>query len=388
MLKSVTPGTLLCGDIMFHGKIHRKFDYVLFMLILILMFIGVVALASATHSIPVEGMTEVERQVIWIFISIGVMLFVSIIDYETLGNYSFRFFIGIIVLLIAVFFTRPVNGASSWFDLGFFSFQPSEIAKIVLIISLAKHLDRIVSKDQMGINKPSNIIMVSLHVGVPVLLILMQPDFGTAMVIVAITFAMAFLANMSYKYIGSLAAVGIFSLGLLRFFLLKGHDLFFDKYQANRIRVFFDPSLDPLGSGYNVLQSKLAIGSGQLSGMGLFKGTQTQLGYIPAKTTDFIFSVIGEELGFIFCAFVVMLFVMLLLRLLYISKNSKDFYGSLIVVGVVAMIGVHVLVNIGMTIGVVPVTGIPLPFISYGGSSLLTNMIGIGLVMSVAAKSK
>ena len=379
---------LRSGDIMFNKKLFEKFDYVLFMIILALMAIGIVALTSATHAIPTGDMADVEKQVMWIIISITAMLAVAAFDYETLGSYSFRLYVLMLVLLIAVLFTRPINGASSWFNLGPFAFQPSEIAKIILIISLAKHIDRITSKDENAINKPKNILMLLLHVGIPILLIMKQPDFGTAMVIVSIVFIMVFLANMSYKYVGTVAIGGVLGIGLLRFFILKGNNLFFSEYQAKRIKVFFDPTLDPHGSGYNVLQSKLAIGSGQVSGMGLLNGTQTQLGNIPAKTTDFIFSVIGEELGFIFCALIVVLFVLLLLRCISIARISKDFYGALITVGVMTMIGIHVLVNIGMTIGLVPVTGIPLPFISYGGSSLLTNMMGIGLVMSVAAKNK
>ncbi len=379
---------LLYGDAMFSSKIHRKFDYVVLLLVFLLMSVGVLALSSATQAFSTGNMGDVQKQVIWIAVSLIIMIVVSTIDYEALGVYSFWFYLGIIVLLIAVLFMPEINGARSWFDFGFFSIQPGELAKIVLIISLAKHIDKIVSKDPEGINKPKNMIMLLIHAGLPVSLILIQPDFGTAMVIVAILGAMAFMANMSFKYIGTVAILGILSIGVLRYFILNGHNLFFSEYQAKRIRVFFDPTLDPLGSGYNVLQSKLAIGSGQFYGMGLFKGTQTQLGNIPAKTTDFIFSVIGEELGFVICTIVVSLFVLLLLRLIHIAKNASDFYGTLIVIGVTAMIGVHVLVNVGMTIGLVPVTGIPLPFISYGGSSFLTNMIGIGLVMGVAGKAK
>lgn len=370
---------------MFNKRVYSKFDYVLFLIIIILMSIGVVALMSATQTVATGDMTEVHKQLVWIIISIIAMMLVASIDYETLGAYSSRFYLAILVLLVAVIFTNPVNGASSWFNLGFFSFQPSEVAKIVLIVSLSKHINKIVSKDEMGVNRLENIIKVLLHAGIPILLILKQPDFGTAMVIVAIVFAMVFMANMRYLYAGIIAITGILGTTIFLILIFNGNNLFLDAYQADRIRVFLDPTLDPTGRGYNVLQSKLAIGSGQISGMGLFQGTQTQLGNIPAKTTDFIFSVIGEELGFVFCTIVIVLFVLLLLRCIHIAKTARDFYGTLIVIGVTAMIGVHMLVNIGMTIGLVPVTGIPLPFISYGGSSLLTNMMAIGLVMSVAA---
>ena len=370
---------------MLNKKMYKKFDYILLIIILALMSIGVVGLMSATQG----NMADVYKQLTWVVFSIVGMVIIATIDYEMLGSYSFRIYLSIMILLIAVLFTRPINGARSWFDFGPFSIQPGELAKIFLIITLAKHIDKIVSKDEKGINKPKNLILVFLHAGLPIVLIMIQPDFGTAVVIIAITLAMIFLGNISYKYVIPVVLVGIVSIFLLRYLILiHNMDLFFNHYQAERIRVFFDPQIDPRGSGYNVLQAQMAIGSGQLNGMGLFKGTQTQLGSIPAKTTDFIFAVIGEELGFVFGAIVVLLFVLLLIKCVSIAKMSKDFHGSLIAVGVTTMIGIHVLVNIGMNIGLVPVTGIPLPFISYGGSSFLTNMMGIGLVMSVAAKAK
>lgn len=373
---------------MFNNKVQRKFDYVILIIVFLLMVIGIVALVSATQAFSTGDTLGIQKQIIWIVASMLIMILVSKIDYEILGGYSFWFYLAIMLMLIGVLFTPRINGARSWFDFGFFSIQPGELAKIALIVSLAKHIDRILSKDQLGINNLKNIIMLALHVCIPVSLIMIQPDFGTAMVIVAIICSMVFIANVSFKFVGTVAISGVLGIGLLRYMILRGNNLFFDDYQAKRIRVFFDPTLDPTGSGYHVIQSKLAIGSGQLYGMGLFKGTQTQLGNIPEKTTDFIFSVIGEELGFIVCTIVVMLFVLLLLRFIHVAKESKDMYGTLIVVGVTAMIGVHVMVNIGMTMGLIPVTGIPLPFMSYGGSSLLTNMMGIGLVMSVASKIK
>lgn len=373
---------------MFEKKIFGKFDIVTTLIVIILMTVGVIALISATQAYANDDFSWVRKQVFWIFAGFIAMVVISVIDYEALGYYGFQLYIIIMILLIAVLFTKPINGASSWFDLGFFSIQPSEIAKIVLIITLAKHIEKILSKDELGINKPKSIITLIIHAGLPTLLILNQPDFGTAMVIIAILVAMVFIANINYKFIGGIAALGIAVIAVIRYFILKGNNLFFLPHQAKRIRVFFNPELDPLGSGYNVLQSQLAIGSGKLTGMGFLQGTQTQLGNIPAKTTDFIFSVIGEELGFVACAVVVMLYVFLLLRGIYLASNARDMYGTLIATGVTAMLATHVIVNIGMTMGLVPVTGIPLPFISYGGSSLLTNMMGIGLLMNVAAGVK
>jgi rod shape determining protein RodA len=374
---------------MFNKRLFEKLDYVLLLIIVLLMATGIVALTSAMNVFLTGAMGEIDKQIIWIVISLGAMLVIAAIDYETLGNFSFRWYAIIIILLTAVLFTRPINGASSWFNFGFLSFQPSEIAKIVLIISLAQHINKIVTKDEWGINKPKNMMLLGIHVGLPLILVLKQPDFGTACVIVSIVVAMIFIGNIKFRYVGLAVLLGAVCILLLWYFVsVQKNDLLFSHYQAERIRVFLNPSLDPRGSGYNVLQSQMAIGSGELLGMGLFNGTQTQLGNIPAKTTDFVFAVIGEELGFVVSAIVVVLFVLLMIRCVYIAKISKDFYGTLVSVGVMAMIGVHVFINIGMTMGLVPVTGIPLPFISYGGSSLLTNMMGIGLVLSVSAKSK
>jgi rod shape determining protein RodA len=373
---------------MFMKRSVGKTDFVLIAILLLLISVGILCLMSVTHLFATGDISSVRKQIIWAIISFAAMLVVSKIDYEILGNYSLNIYGLIIFLLIAVLFTRPINGASSWFNIGFFSFQPSEIAKIVLIITLAKHIDRIMSKDEEGINNIKNLIMIFIHVGIPVFLIMRQPDFGTAMVIIVIVLSMIFLANIKYKYVTALVGLGIAGLASLRYLVFNGYLSFLNSYQVDRIKVFFDPSLDLRGSGYNVAQAKLAIGSGQLAGMGLFKGTQTQLGNIPENSTDFIFSAIGEELGFIVCAIIVISFLFLFLRGIYIAKMSKDNMGSLIVIGVMAMLGVHVFINIGMNIGLVPVTGIPLPFISYGGSSLLTNMLGIGLVLGVYAKNK
>ena len=382
------PGILL-GERMFNQRLFRKLDYVLLLNILLIMGIGIVALSSAINVTSTGDYNGVIKQLLWILVSFTAMLVVALLDYEALGSFSFRWYAIIIILLIAVLFTRPINGASSWFNFGIVSFQPSEIAKIILIISLARHIDNTMIKDELGMNKPKNLLLVAIHVGLPLLLILKQPDFGTAFVIFGIVLVMLFMSNIKYKYIGTFVFLGIVAVTLIWYFLMiQKNDLFFSHYQAERIRVLFDPAADPRGSGYNVLQAQMAIGSGQLYGMGLYKGTQTQLGNIPAKTTDFIFSVIGEEMGFVICAIVIVLYVLLLLRCAYIAYTAKDNYGRLVAVGVLTMIGIHVLVNIGMNIGIMPVTGIPLPFISYGGSSLLTNMMGIGLVLSVHSKSE
>ena len=259
------------------------------------------------------------------------------------------------------------------------SLQPSEFAKIVLIITMARIIDNF--KQKGTLNKPINILLLFLIISLPVLLIIMQPDYGTAMVILVMVAVMLFVGGIKWRYIiGAVTAVAII--------IPVAYNYFLPQHAKNRIEVFLNPESDPRGAGYNIIQSKLAVGSGQLWGMGLFNGNQTQLGILPMKTTDFIFPVISEEMGFIISSLVILLFVVLLIRIINIAKTSKDSFGGLVCVGIFAMIFAHFVENVGMGMGLLPITGIPLPFISYGGSSMLTNMIAIGLVMSVACRRK
>ena len=259
------------------------------------------------------------------------------------------------------------------------SLQPSEFAKIVLILTLAQIINYF--KQKGTLNKPQNLLLIFLLVGLPTFLIIKQPDYGTAMVILAITAIMLFAGGIKWRYIIGVIAAVVIIVPLAYNYILPQH-------AKNRIEVFLNPELDPRGAGYNIIQSKLAVGSGQLWGMGLFNGNQTQLGILPMKTTDFIFPVISDEMGFIISSLVILLFVVLLIRLANIAKTSKDDFGGLICIGVFAMIFAHFVENVGMGMGLLPITGIPLPFISYGGSSMLTNMIAIGIVMSVACRRK
>lgn len=259
------------------------------------------------------------------------------------------------------------------------SLQPSEFAKIVLIITIARIIDYF--KQKGTLNKPLNILLLFLVIALPTLLIIKQPDYGTAMVLLVTVALMLFVGGIKWRYIISAILAVAIVVPLAYNYVLPEH-------AKKRIDVFLNPSLDPRGAGYNIIQSKLAVGSGQLWGMGLFNGNQTQLGILPMKTTDFIYPVISEEMGFVFSSLVIILFVALLIRIINIAKTAKDSFGGLLCIGVFAMIFAHFVENIGMSMGLLPITGIPLPFISYGGSSMLTNMIAIGLVMSVACRRK
>lgn len=347
-------------------------------IVFLLFAIGAVALFSANGKEEISD-NEYMKQIIWFGVGVLVMIIIMSIDYEVWRKLWIPLYALILLMLFLVLFTEPINGATSWFSVGGISIQPSEFSKIVLILGLASLLAYYSEKKK--INHPLSLLVILAFIAIPTLLIIKQPDYGTAMVFFAISVIMIFSAGISLWYVISAAIIACASLPFVYLYILPEH-------AKERILVFLNPQTDPLGSGYNIIQSMLAVGSGQLFGMGLFNGNQTQLGYLPMKTTDFIFSVISEEMGFVISALVVLLFVLLIIRIFHIAKNAKDTFGSLIATGIGAMFLAHFLENVGMTIGLMPITGIPLPFISYGGSSMLTNCIAIGLVLSVNKKRK
>ena len=243
-----------------------------------------------------------------------------------------------------------------------------------MIITLSKLITKI--KEKNKINNIWYLLLLFVIIAVPILLVVKQPDYGTAMVMLAVFFALIFTAGISLWYIFGAATIFAVSFPFLYIYILPEH-------AKDRINVFLNPQSDPLGAGYNIIQSMLAVGSGQVWGMGLFNGNQTQLGYLPMKTTDFIFSVISEEMGFVFSVITIVLFILLIVRTFYIAKNAKDSFGTLLASGIGMMFFAHFLENVGMTIGLMPITGIPLPFVSYGGSSMLTNCMAVGILISI-----
>ena len=282
-------------------------------------------------------------------------------------------------MLIAVLFTTPVNGASSWFDLKAFTFQPSEFAKIFVILTLASLICKIQERGQDEINKPAKLIMSLLVVIVPVFVIILQPDYGTAMAFIIATALMLFVAGMDKKYIIGICIIAIIAAPILYNFVLPEH-------AKSRIQVYLNPESDARGAGYNIIQSKLAIGAGKLFGMGVLKGNQTQLGFLYPKTTDFIFSVISEEMGFVVAGSVIIIYVIMITKAIFIAKTAKDDLGSYIAIGIAGIFIFHMIENIGMTMGLLPITGVPLPFVSYGGSSLVTNYILLAILMNISGR--
>lgn len=362
------------------NRFLKKFDLTLFWTTIVLSLYGILIISSATKSSGLDSgsLSFIKTQSISTILGIGIMLILININYEVLGSLYIPIYVVCNLLLASVFFfgTGVEDwGARSWIRIGSIGFQPAEVAKVGIIISVAKfiHLNKHKLNNLVTLGK---ILLFSLF---PVIFVLKQPDFGTSMVYVFFVFVMIFVAGIDRKYILYTVGAGIASLPLV--WLSLG------EYQKDRIFNFLNPVRDTMGSGYQALQSQIAVGSGKLFGMGLYKGSQTQFGFLPEKQTDFIFAVVGEELGLIGGIALLSLYFLMLYRLIYIAKNARDTFGKLIVTGVFAMLFIHIFENIGMTMGLTPITGIPLPFMSYGGTFQLTNMVAIGLALSVSKKS-
>ena len=357
-------------------KILKNMDWGILLCIVILLTIGLVALFSATQNSNYE---EFRKQIMWLAFSIPLVIILTFVDYKTISKISPILYIIMLITLIAVLFTKSINGATSWFNIGGLSIQPAELAKVIVIISLATYISRLQEQGKDQISRPTRLLLALLIVAVPILLIIKQPDYGTACTFVVATIFMLFAAGIKKRYIITGILLTVILLPVLYFFVLPEH-------AKTRIDVFLNPNLDPRGAGYNVIQSKLAIGAGEFLGMGVLKGNQTQLGFLYPKSTDFIFAVIGEEMGFIIAATVIVTYVILITKAIYIAKTAKDNLGSYIAIGIAGVFLFHMTENIGMTMGLLPITGVPLPFVSYGGSSLLTNLMMIGLLLGISGR--
>ena len=357
-------------------KILKNIEWSILISTIILVIIGLVALTSATKNSNYE---ELKKQILWLTISIPILIVVIFVDYDIFAKISPILYGIILTLLVAVLFTSAINGATSWFDIGPFSFQPAEFAKVVIVLFIAWLITKIQKNGRNQINRVLKLGLLLIAFAVPVLLIIKQPDYGTAMAFVSAFIFMLFVAGLKKRYIIPSILLVVILVPVLYFFVLPEH-------AKSRIDVYLNPDLDPRGAGYNIIQSKLAIGAGQLLGMGLFKGNQTQLGFLYPKTTDFIFSLIGEEMGFVVAASIIFLYVVLITKSIYVAKTAKDDLGSYIAMGIAGIFFFHMIENIGMTMGLLPITGVPLPFVSYGGSSLLSNFIMIGLLLNISGR--
>lgn len=355
-------------------RIFRDMDYVLFFAVLALISIGIILIGSATHinETGIANANFVKRQALFAIISILFGFFLMRLDYKGLQEISPYLYVFNIVLLLAVMFIgTSALGAQRWIQIGSITLQPSEFSKIIMIICMAEFL----TSRWEFLDSFFSWLPVFAYMFVPFVLVMKQPDLGTSLVFVAILTGMMIVTGFKTKYFLYLFGAGIVSFPLL-WHILK-------EYQKMRIRVFVNPGLDPYGAGYHVIQSMIAIGSGTFLGKGLYHGTQSQLNFLPENHTDFIFAVAGEEFGLVGTVIILLLYLIVIYRGIMIAKNCNDDFGTLLAVGIVSVLTFHVLVNVGMTAGIMPVTGVPLPFISYGVSSLTTNMILVFILENI-----
>ena len=345
-------------------------DWLLLGAALLIAVMGIVQIYSATAGTRFAGAHV--RQIYWVLIGVGLLLFVCFYDYHNLLNYAPWFYLAVLVLLVTTLFLgSQISGARRWIQLGGFTFQISEIAKLSVILLLARFLGEF----QAGEVSLLDVGKVALAVGVPTVLIAVQPDLGTALTMVPIAVISLFLAGLRLRYFGAMLLVGVLALPVAVHFLKP--------YQKERIATFLNPEADPKDSGYQVLQSKIAVGSGQLWGKGTAQGTQTQLRFLPVPHTDFIFAAYAEEHGFVGVLLGLMLYGIAMLRLVSSAQTAPDAAGMFLVAGFLGVFAFQILVNVGMVVGYLPVTGIPLPLMSYGGSSVVFTCLAIGLANGV-----
>ncbi|MCX5780876.1 MAG: rod shape-determining protein RodA [Firmicutes bacterium] len=363
--------------------------YFLAILIAILAF-GLVTMSSASSGITSDPYFYLKKQALFLVLGIIAALLIVRFDYTQLERYS-RYLYGasLLILVIVLVFGTEVRGTTGWIAIGGLpAMQPAEFTKILLIISFAEFL----SSRRGELNTLAQLLPCFLYMGVPFALILAQPDLGTALVYIVITVVMMYMAGANPRLLSGLIGGFFAILALLLFLHFQfGMWLPLGNYQFQRLTVFINPYLDGQGgrgAGWNTIQSLIAIGAGGWRGTGLYHGTQVQLNFLPERHTDFIFAVIGEELGFIGAALLIILYGCLLLRALNIAAKARELSGTLIVTGITAMWLFHIFENIGMCIGLMPITGIPLPFMSYGGSAMLTNMVAVGLILGVNIRGR
>lgn len=328
-------------------------------------------------SIEANGVdyTFVSRQTIYLLLGLLIFFIVSRIDYKLISSFSYLMYALVIALLLTTFFYGEITrGSRRWIDLGIITIQASEVAKPVIILTLSSFFSRFSPKDL------KNVIVSFLIVAVPAALVFIQPDLGNAVIIMSLWAVLVFGAGVKILHAASLVFIALVLLPLSWFFL--------EDYQKERLLTFLSPERDPHGSGYNLVQSIIAVGSGGLKGRGFGRGTQSHLNFLPEQKTDFIFATTAEELGFFGVSIILGAFGFIIYRTLVAVNKAADIQGSIISLGVAAMIAIHLFINIGMNIGIFPVTGITLPLISFGGSSLISVMFSLGLVNSVSSFSK
>jgi len=347
----------------------RSLDYILLLCIIFLGFISSIAMYSTDGG---ELLYHTENHIIRFLVFFTMMIFISFVNIKTWHTFGYLFYIVVLGLLFwASLYGITASGSQRWINLYFINLQPSELMKIAIILCFAKYYHRI---QVINVNKIKNIIIPILILFVPFALVITQPDLGTSILIALSGIIVLWLAGVNIKYFFYSSLIFIISAPFVISFLKP--------YQKLRILSFFDPDKDPLGAGYQIIQSKIAVGSGGLTGKGFLKGTQGYLEFLPEKHTDFIFTLFSEEFGFIGSVILLIVYAILIFRILRIGSFSRSFFGKFFCYGFGSAIFVYVTVNMAMVLGLLPIVGSPLPIMSYGGSSMLATMIGLGIVMS------
>lgn len=376
-------------------RFNIKFDYILAVTVVALCVIGILMIGNATGNPTVNpddanwlqvissmtNKTPALLNLLWFGLGIVTIVIILFFDYRILDKFWIFIYVANILLLgLVLVLGKTVGGTTGWFAVGNVrAFQPSEVAKIALIIVMAKQL----SNHPEGIKDFKSFGILLGLFGLPLALIIGQPDLGTAMVYIFIFYIMMFLAGTKWWMLVGVTIIGIFGI-----IILWNTDIMNDN-RISRLLVFIDPDIDPTGAGYNLKQSLISVGSGGLSGKGFFSPDAiSQLNYLPAESTDFIFAATAETWGLVGSLVIIGLYLVLIIRMLAISRQAFDLFGSYLVIGVMAMFMFHIFENVGMCIGIMPITGIPLPFLSYGGSNMLTNLISVGIVLNVFMRRK
>ena len=354
-------------------------------LIIGIALIGLSAVYSATYT-PSGPSSLFTKQVIWICLGIMVMFAALIPDYHTVGRYAYVVYaLSIFFLILVALIGRTGMGAQRWLPLGPFAFQPSELAKLSLVLALARYF---AEDPRRGGYELRDLLIPGGMVLVPLVLVMKQPDLGTALMLMFTTTLIVILAGIKFRSVmavivlGAVVASAVFLVPPVRHKIWTS----LKPYQQKRIKAFINPASDPLGSGYHATQAKIAVGSGQTTGKGFRKGTQSQMAFLPERHTDFIFAVIAEERGFLGASFLIVLYMVLLLVGVDAAKSAKDKMGTLMAGGIVSMLSLYVFINTGMAVGLLPVVGVPLPLVSYGGTSIITTFLAIGLLLNIRSR--
>jgi len=357
---------------MIDRRLLENFDFILFFTTIILCLVGIIFIKSATSAFEID---YAKKQLLYFSLGLVGLIIAITFNYSKIAKHTISIYaLSVLLLVVVLLMGKGISGAKRWISLGIVSFQPSELFKITSILMIAYYLDKVGKR----VSSSKILSYVFLIMLLPVLLIIIQPDLGTALSLIFVIFTIVFVSEGSIRNMLIVIGISLASCPFLWRFLRT--------YQKKRLMVFINPDIDPLGTGYAIIQSKIAVGAGGLFGYGWRRGYQTHLNFIPEHHTDFIFSTVAEEWGFIGACVLLLLYAILFWRMFSLATLVRDKLGLLIIVGVISLFGAQVFINIGMAIGIMPITGLTLPFLSYGGSSLVANMFLVGLILNIGMR--